>query len=166
MASDATLGKRNVLGVITTFAYVLPALAGQTLALSPDGLTVFDAANKVTWLADFNLPASNRFGLPVCNASNVSPTDSKGCVNASGSMSYQAATAWVDAMNAANYLGHNNWQLPTTPLVDNTGCTFVGVNNGSFGFDCAAGALGWLLRPQQTRVLCRPRDRVVDRQQG
>ena len=33
-------------------------------------------------------------------------------------MRYTAATAWVSAMNAANYLGHNNWQLPTTPITE------------------------------------------------
>jgi hypothetical protein len=31
-------------------------------------------------------------------------------------MNYNAAAAWVAAMNAANYLGHNNWQLPTTAI--------------------------------------------------
>jgi hypothetical protein len=55
-------------------------------------------------------------------------------------MRYAAAVAWVTAMNAANYLGHNNWQLPTTPLVDGN-CAKVGPNGGSFGFGCTAGAL-------------------------
>jgi hypothetical protein len=39
-------------------------------------------------------------------------------------MSYPAATAWVNAKNAANYLGHNNWQLPASPNVDPT-CPFT-----------------------------------------
>ena len=114
-------------------------LSGATLALSADGMTVYDSVNNITWLADFNLPASNRFGLPVCSGSAI---DRKTCVNASGSMSYQAAGDWVAAMNAANYLGHNDWQVPTTPSTDNTGCTFTGPNGNSFGFDCSAGALG------------------------
>ena len=109
--------------------------------LSPDAsLTVYDAANHLNWLANANLPATNRFGLPVCNgaAANL-----KACINASGSMTYQAAVAWVAAMNAANYLGHNNWQIPTNPLVDNS-CPLVGPNGGSFGFNCTASALGSL----------------------
>jgi uncharacterized protein (TIGR03437 family) len=116
-----------------------PALlgAGGALTLSLDGLTVYDSANGVTWLADFNLPATNRFGLPVCGSSSI---DTKTCVNASGSMSYQAAAAWVQAMNAANYLGHSNWQIPTTPIADNA-CSFVGPQNNSFGWGCVAGAL-------------------------
>ena len=115
-------------------------LHAATLTLSPDGLTVYDAANSVTWLANANLPAINRFGLPVCGSSAI---DTKTCVNPSGSMSYQAAAAWVQAMNAANYLGHNNWQIPTTPLADSA-CSFIGPQNNAFGWGCAAGALSSL----------------------
>src|SRR6516225_3933157 len=86
------------------------AAHGAALTLATDALTVYDSANNVTWLADANLAASSRFGLPVCSPS-VQP-----CVNPTGSMNYQSALAWVAAMNAANYLGHNNWLLPTTPL--------------------------------------------------
>jgi len=114
--------------------------ASGTLVLSTDGVTVYDSANGVTWLANANLPATNRFGLPVCGSSAI---DIKACVNASGSMSYQAAAAWVQAMNAANYLGHSNWQIPTTPILD-TACSFVGPQNNSFGWGCAAGALASL----------------------
>ena len=115
-----------------------PLQASATLVLSPDGVTVYDSVNDISWLADANLPATNRFGLPVCTATGKQP-----CVNASGSMSYQAAAAWVQAMNAANYLGHTNWQLPTNPLIDG-GCGFTGPQNNSFGFDCSASALGSL----------------------
>jgi hypothetical protein len=104
------------------------------------GTVVLDAVTNVSWLADANLPASNRFGLPLCT-----PSGPQVCVNASGSMSYPSAVAWVQAMNAANYLGHSNWQLPTTPITDaGASCTFVGPNGNSFGFKCASGALGSL----------------------
>ena len=116
-----------------------PSAASAPLLLSLDGTTVYDIANNISWLADFNLPASNRFGLPVCTAT----TDPKACVNASGSMSYQAAEAWVNAMNAANYLGHANWQLPTTPSLD-AGCTKTGPGGNNFSFGCAASAFGSL----------------------
>jgi uncharacterized protein (TIGR03437 family) len=115
-----------------------PLRADSVLVLSLDGITVYDGVNGVNWLADANLPATNRFGLPVCTGSGTQP-----CVNPSGSMSYQAASAWVQAMNAANYLGHTNWQLPTTPLAD-SGCGFIGPQNNSFGFNCSASALGSL----------------------
>ena len=115
-----------------------PAHAAGTLAPSSDGLTVYDSANNVTWLADANTAATNRFGLPLCDASNTQP-----CVNASGSMSYTSAQAWVAAMNSANYLGHSDWQLPTTPLSDKS-CPLTGPNGGSFGMNCTGSALGSL----------------------
>jgi len=123
-------------------ATVLAALAqaAGTLTLSLDGLTVFDSANGITWLASANLAAANRFGLPVCTGTNSSPQP---CVNASGSMNYPSAGAWVAAMNAANYLGHSNWQLPTTPPLD-PGCGRKGPNGNSFGFGCSASAFGTL----------------------
>jgi hypothetical protein len=60
--------------------------------VSADGLTVYDSANNITWLADANPAASNRFTLPLCTGSG-----SQACVNANGSMSYTSAAAWVDA---------------------------------------------------------------------
>src|SRR5579884_1294301 len=122
--------------VLIAFA-LAPLTASGAFVLSQDGLTVYDPANNITWLANANLAAANRFGLPLCGGSNVGQAN---CVNASGSMNYNAAAAWVAAMNAANYLGHNNWQLPTTPLTDKN-CGKVGTNGGSFGFGCTAGAL-------------------------
>jgi uncharacterized protein (TIGR03437 family) len=129
---------RTVVGAIALLVCALPpSQAGATLVLSPDGITVYDTANNVSWLADANLPATNRFGLPLCNGSG---SGVQTCVNASGSMNYTAAAAWVAAMNAANYLGHTDWQLPTTPVLDNN-CGKTGPNGDSFGFGCTAGAL-------------------------
>ena len=84
-----------------------------TATPSPAGMAVADPVNHVHWLADANLAATQRFGLPLCDASNTTP-----CVNASGSMTYQAAGKnRVAAMNAAHYLGHTDWQLHMPPLL-------------------------------------------------
>jgi hypothetical protein len=115
-----------------------PLRSGAALVPSPDGVTVYDTVNNVSWLANADLAATNRFGLPVCDGSGAQP-----CINLSGSMSYQTATAWIAAMNAANYLGHADWQLPTTPSTD-ISCPFVGPHGESFGFNCVASALGSL----------------------
>jgi hypothetical protein len=108
------------------------------LLLSPDGSTVYDTANHVSWLTDANLPARNSFGLPRCAASGVQP-----CVNLSGSMTYQSAVAWVAAMNSAHYLGRADWRLPTTPPSDPS-CPKTGQHGNSFGFGCVGSALGSL----------------------
>jgi hypothetical protein len=106
----------------------------------PDAGLFYDSLNGITWLGDGNLAASNRFGISLCSDAGSQP-----CINASGSMTYQAAEAWIAAMNDAGYFGHSDWQLPTTPLADlDGGCQFVGPSDASFGFNCAAGALGSL----------------------
>ena len=113
------------------------AAAASSLGLSADGLTVYDSVNNITWLANANLGASNRFGMPLCTGTTNGTAP---CVDQNGAMDYASAAAWVAAMNAANYLGHNNWQLPTTPLLDKA-CGKTGPNGASFGFGCVLGAL-------------------------
>jgi hypothetical protein len=110
--------------------------------LIPEGDTVYDVVNNVTWLADANLPSDIhvRFGLPLCDGSETGTTL---CMYASGAMNYESATAWIAALNAANYLGHSNWQLPTTPFHDHE-CPEKGPSGESFGFGCDSGALGYL----------------------
>lgn len=105
------------------------ATASAALLPSSDGKTVYDTVLHVTWLANANLAATQTFGVP-----NVTP---------GGSMDYPTALAFVTAMNAANYLGHTNWQLPATPPVDPT-CGAVGPNGGSFGKGCTGSTLGSL----------------------
>ena len=132
-------GMRTAIGAAVLAACgLLPLQASATLLLSLDGTTVYDTVNNVTWLANANLAATDRFGLSICKGSGPQP-----CVNPSGSMGYQAAAAWVNAMNAANYLGHTNWQLPTTPTND-SGCGKTGPTGGNFGFGCTASAFGSL----------------------
>ena len=121
-------------------------LEGET----PETETVYDIKNHVTWLADGNLPGAKlpgdknlRFGLPLCPDLTIEPTES--CVNPSGSMNYTSAVAWATAMNAAEYLGHNTWQLPTAPSKDR-GCSGTGPSPYSegFAFGCEKNALGSL----------------------
>ncbi len=96
---------------------------------------VYDVTHNVTWLEDANLSASNRFGVPVGTGPGEIP--------ASGAMDFKAAEAWVAGMDGAKYLGHSNWQLPTTPGTDR-GCGKTGPHNESFGFGCTASAFGSL----------------------
>jgi uncharacterized protein (TIGR03437 family) len=133
------MSMRILCGIVALACALPPLRAGTPLTLSPDSITVYDTVNNISWLADFNLAASNRFGLPLC----ATVDSTVPCVNPSGSMNWLGATTWVAAMNAANYLGHSDWQLPTTPLMDH-GCGAVGPQNNSFGANCKLGALGSL----------------------
>ena len=121
-----------------TWAQSPQAHIGLTRSATP--ALVYDALNNITWLDDANLAATNQFGLPLCGGTG---SGLQTCINATGSMNYPSAAAWVAAMNAAEYLGHNNWQLPTTPLTDSN-CAKTGPNGASFGFGCTAGALASL----------------------
>jgi hypothetical protein len=121
---------------IGNFMYVLPMIEGETVGTSlaggsklhvnSGGKTVYDPETNVTWLADANLAATERFGLPLCKTA----PDTKPCVAKDGSMNYESAMAWVKAMNAyedpitsfVGYLGQTNWDLP--PL--KAGCPIFG----------------------------------------
>ena len=41
------------------------------LVLIPNGETVYDVVNHVTWLTDANLPARQRFGIPLCDGTGL-----------------------------------------------------------------------------------------------
>ena len=86
-----------------------PAASGTALQVNPGGQTVYDPLTDVTWLANANLAASNRFGLPVC----TDPLTPALCVATDGAMTFASATQLLANMNAAAYLGQTNWQLPT-----------------------------------------------------
>ncbi len=87
-----------------------PVSPNPSLTLSPDKQIVHDSALNINWLANADLAATNSFGLPV--GSDSSSTDIN--INPDGSMNIPTATAWINAMNAADYLGHNNWRMPDT----------------------------------------------------
>jgi hypothetical protein len=65
-------------------------------------------------------------------------------INPDGTMDYATALLWVAALNGFDgghgVLGHNNWQLPTTPQFDSTNCSSD--NNGDFGLLCSGSGLG------------------------
>ena len=141
----AKLGVLAVLaGATTALLLVGGASAGTTLVPSSSGLTVYDTVHKVYWLADADLAATDRFGLPQCPAAGTQP-----CVNAGGSMTYTAALAWVKAMDTRKYMGVSDWQLPTTPNSEPhtaTLCPRLGPKpyRNRFGFNCTDNALGSL----------------------
>ena len=102
---------------------LLPRLGGQA---------VYDADLDLLWLANANLADSNTFGVSGIGAQNP------------GTMDWTTANTWIAAMNAGNYLGFNNWRLPTTT---NTGCSdqsFNGVPGQGGGFNCTGSEMGHL----------------------
>jgi hypothetical protein len=97
--------------------------------------TVADPALDVTWLADADLPASEKFGLKIAQ---------------NGAMPYGTALQWVHRLNAYDHhrgwLGHDDWTLPVTPtpLSDPACDGYNGSGAGSFGFGCVTSPFGSL----------------------
>jgi hypothetical protein len=103
---------------------------GPRFVSGDNGKTAYDRLLDVTWLANGNLARDSAFGV-----------DS---IRASGSMTYDAAVAWVGKLNAKNYLGHHTWTIPTSPKTDKTCSRKSGPYNNSFGYNCTGSMLGSL----------------------
>jgi len=132
------------------------ALSGVVQAALHDrgGGLIYDDVLNITWLQDANLAASNTFGLPYDTDLGNHPSDSFGAYSeimyTNGSMTWGAALHWIDAMNAANYLGYSDWRLPRVAPVNGTafdysysetGTSDVGYNVSAPG-SAYAGATG------------------------
>jgi hypothetical protein len=74
-----------------------------------NGQAVYDSDRNITWLANANLAASNKYGVP-----GIDPN---------GNMTWAEAQSWIAAMNAANYLGYSDWRLPTSDNCQGYNCT-------------------------------------------
>jgi len=124
-----------VFSVSSAHAALLSRLGGQAY---------YDEEQGITWIANFNLAASNTFGLSYSTNLGDHPDDSYGSLYTeqilpSGSMNWGAALWWIDAMNAANYLGANTWRLPYAPDNDPT-CD----SGPQWGYDCTGSEMGYL----------------------
>jgi len=73
------------------------------------GQAVYDIDRGFTVTADANLPLTHRFGVSG--------------INADGSMTWVTAQSWIDALNASNYLGFNDWRLPSGRADGGNYCT-------------------------------------------
>jgi hypothetical protein len=115
-----------------------PAAVGKGLQVNPGGETIYDPVADVTWLADANLAATQKFGVPAKGrdgVANFSPN---------GAMTHTAALAWIKAMNAGKgYLGHTNWELPPILTKTKDSCA-----DGTFGFGCKDSPFGELFYDQ------------------
>jgi len=132
---------------LTAFVYaaallasIVPRAMAQAEWQNPCGGTwevVYDRIQGVCWLANANLA-----GDP-----NIVAMMGVGTINPNGSMDYGTALNWVEALNAYNknagFLGHNNWQLPATPLQDPS-CADLGPYGASFGPLCTGSDMGSL----------------------
>ncbi len=116
--------------LITSIALCLGLLstggAHADLIAADGGQTVYDADANLYWLANANLAATNTFGVSG--------------IRSNGRATWNTAQSWITAMNTANYLGYNDWRLPTTLQPDPT-CRLQS-GGDSFGINCSGSELG------------------------
>ena len=111
--------------VLTLLAGLTLSGAAQAALIDRGGGLIYDDVLNITWLQDANLAASNTFGLAYNTNLGNHPDDSWAAnynevISTNGRMTWGAALHWIDAMNAANYLGYDDWRLPTLNASDTT----------------------------------------------
>jgi hypothetical protein len=103
----------------------MPLAAQATLISRLGGQAYYDTVLGITWLADANLAASTTFGL----ARSPDEFPDVG-IGSTGRMNWPPANTWIAAMNTAEYLGFDDWRLPSALNQDSTG-PCLGFCNGS-----------------------------------
>lgn len=100
-------------------------------SLINNGSTIYDTDLNINWLANANLADIQAFGVSG--------------INTNGGMTWNTAKLWIAAMNTANYLGYNDWRLPTVTDTGTSGCNFAysGTDCG-FNVNTATGEMAHL----------------------
>ena len=95
----------KILGIflIFVFASADAALISRTGA---GGAAYYDDVLDITWLADANYAQTSGY-------------------DADGKMTWDESQTWIGTLNTANYLGVNNWRLPTVTDTGASGCDFA-----------------------------------------
>lgn len=83
---------RNAVRAAALAAGLLVTCHGQA-ALIDQGDVIYDDALNLYWLKDANAAQTSGF-------------------DGDGAMTFAQATAWIDSLNTASYLGFNDWRLP------------------------------------------------------
>ncbi|MDH4235113.1 MAG: DUF1566 domain-containing protein [Gallionella sp.] len=101
-----------------------------TLYYEGDYRGVYDTDLNITWMRNADLATSNTFGVSG--------------IHVGGGMNWNTAQSWISAMNAANYLGFNDWRLPTT-LQPDLSCSYHQTGSSiSYGYNCTGSEMGHL----------------------
>jgi hypothetical protein len=112
---------RHLAGAVCAACLTAVSFRADAALLSRvSGQAYYDDVRNVTWVADGNLAKTSGF-------------------DADGAMSWTQAQSWITSLNAASYLGVNDWRLATTLDTGTPGCNF-----GYSGTDCGYHTTGEL----------------------
>lgn len=93
----------------------IPAAHASLINLG-NGL-IYDDILNITWLQNANLAATETFGVAG--------------IAADGTMTWDTAALWIQAMNASNYLGYNTWRLPNLTPINGVSFNYDPIHDGS-----------------------------------
>lgn len=118
---------QNLLSAVVLSAGLLSASsAAQAALIDRGGGLIYDSDLNITWLANANLAATETFGLVRNVDLGTIPgvnTYGGSHILSDGGMTWGGAMKWIAAMNANNYLGYNDWRLPTSDTCNGFNCT-------------------------------------------
>ena len=123
----------------------LASTAHADLVSRMGGQAVYDTDLNITWIADANLALTNQFGLALSESElPIAPNT----VGSTGLVTWDNANAWIAGMNAANYLGFDDWRATST-AESGSSCTVdpegtMPVSSGAVGYNCTGSEMGHL----------------------
>jgi hypothetical protein len=148
------LGSIGACALVLTASVVKADLQGR-LPATPGGTdwqAVYDTDLDITWIANGNLAGTNTFGLPTATDLGTHPSANsalQGRIESVGSMNWPGAFHFIDAMNAAGYLGFDDWRLPAVAQPDETCSAIAGGSPPSYyGTGCLGSEFGHLFHTE------------------
>ena len=106
--------------------YGFISISNAALVSRLGGQAYYDTALNITWLTNANLAASETFGVSG--------------IQVDGGMSWFTAHDWLNAMNSNNYLGANNWRMPTFEPINGIAINYDYTNDGTSDYGNNIGA--------------------------
>ena len=111
---------------LIAFGFLFTSGASQAALYDRGSGLIYDADLNITWMQNANLASTNSFSLVG--------------INANGSMDWNTANNWITALNTSNYLGYQDWRLPTMLIPDAT----CGGGYDGYSLNCSGSELGHL----------------------
>ena len=118
--------KRGWMFLVMVAVLCFSGMAKATLWDRGAGL-IYDDGLNITWLQNSDLAATLTFDVEA--------------ITPEGQMAWSTAVAWIAAMNEANYLGYNDWRLPS---MDVNGDGYVLNGNGASEVECRDNELAYM----------------------
>jgi hypothetical protein len=120
----------RMLTLVAALSLLLFADGSQAYLIDRGGGLIYDTVLNITWLQDANLSAKESFGVSG--------------ISSDGRMNRYEANEWIAAMNAADYLGYDNWRLPQTLPVNglnyNYGISYTGATDRGYNISAPGSA--------------------------